>query len=107
MALNHAIFKYSGNFDNNLKIKSDLVSICAKHHLNVLNISDHSFWPEGYTAVFLLAESHLSFHSFPEQNLAYLDLFTCSNTIDPHKVLTDLAEIMEAKIEYQALLERD
>ena len=37
----------------------------------------HQFEPHGITGVLLLAESHLSVHTWPEENLATLDVFTC------------------------------
>lgn len=37
----------------------------------------HQFSPHGVTAIWLLAESHLSVHTWPEERLACIDLFTC------------------------------
>lgn len=43
------------------------------------------FDPQGLTGVIVLAESHISFHSFPEYNLCYLDIFTCTDRMDALK----------------------
>ena len=43
----------------------------------VLQIAEHYFKPMGYTAVFLLAESHLAIHTFPEENKTYIELSSC------------------------------
>ena len=43
----------------------------------ILNEQFHQFEPFGVTGVLLLAESHLSIHTWPEDGLATLDIFTC------------------------------
>lgn len=37
----------------------------------------HQFEPQGVTGFLLLAESHLSLHTWPEENFAALDIFAC------------------------------
>ena len=37
--------------------------------VEILNVSQHKFKPQGFTLVALLAESHMSFHTFPEKNI--------------------------------------
>ena len=37
----------------------------------------HQFEPHGVTGIVLLAESHVSIHTWPEEGLATLDVFTC------------------------------
>lgn len=44
---------------------------------NVLSIQKHKFEPQGFTALFLLSESHFSIHTWPERGLAACDIFTC------------------------------
>ncbi len=39
----------------------------------------HKFDPQGVTAVTLLAESHISIHTWPENGTAVCDVFTCGN----------------------------
>lgn len=35
------------------------------------------FEPFGFTALFLLSESHFAIHTFPEENKSYLELSSC------------------------------
>lgn len=35
------------------------------------------FYPYGFTALFLLSESHLAIHTFPEENKTYIELSSC------------------------------
>lgn len=44
---------------------------------NVLHVIKHSFEPYGYTALFLLSESHFAIHTFPEQKQTYIELSSC------------------------------
>lgn len=44
----------------------------------ILGFTQHHFSPQGYTAIWLLAESHLAIHTFPEKKTTYLELSSCS-----------------------------
>lgn len=44
---------------------------------NVLNYSEHHFEPQGWTALWLLGESHLAIHTFPEHKKSYIELSSC------------------------------
>jgi len=44
----------------------------------VLNFSEHYFPTRGYTAIWLLAESHLAVHTFPEHKWTYVELSGCN-----------------------------
>ncbi len=45
---------------------------------NVLNKMEHHFEPQGYTCLWLLAESHLAVHTFPENGKSYIELSSCN-----------------------------
>lgn len=45
---------------------------------NVLGTIEHEFTPFGYTKLWLLGESHLALHTFPEENKAYVELSSCN-----------------------------
>jgi S-adenosylmethionine decarboxylase len=50
----------------------------------------HVVFPNGaITLVLILAESHLSIHTWPEENLIAIDLFSCGS-IDGQRVLSEL-----------------
>jgi len=48
----------------------------------------------GFTAVVLLDESHCSAHSYADEGLLAIDIFTCGST-DPNDVLTHLRELVD------------
>ena len=47
--------------------------ISKKAKVELLKISSHKFEPQGFTSVALLAESHMSFHTFPERGVVSFD----------------------------------
>lgn len=57
----------------------------------VLGQARHCFSPHGVTLVLLLAESHLSIHTWPEHGYASVDLLTCGKTlpVEGTRVLVD------------------
>jgi len=62
----------------------------AAGHGNVLDTS-HVIFPNGaITLVLILAESHLSIHTWPEESLIAIDLFSCG-AIDGEAVISGLA----------------
>ena len=68
-----------------------IYKIAKKAKIEVLNISEKRFKPQGYTCVALLAESHMSFHTFPEKGIISFDFFTCGK-ISPTAALDILKE---------------
>lgn len=48
-----------------------------KAGFGVINVSEKHFEPQGYTALFLLSESHFAIHTFPEANQTYIELSSC------------------------------
>jgi spermidine synthase len=53
--------------------------IAKAANVTILNISKYKFEPQGFTILALLAESHISFHTFPEKGIISFDFFTCGN----------------------------
>ena len=48
----------------------------------VLHTFLHPFQPQGVSGVVVLAESHISIHTWPEKGVATLDIFMCGKA-DP------------------------
>lgn len=58
----------------------------------VLGDSFHRFSPQGVSGVVIIAESHLSIHTWPEYGYAAVDVFTCGTTVQPDKAAKVLIE---------------
>ena len=63
----------TGNNDAVEQMLSKMVEYCGCRELQRVH---HAFEPFGYTAVVLLAESHLSCHTWPENERDCIHLFT-------------------------------
>ncbi len=49
----------------------------------ILKVVFHRFEPQGVSGVIVLAESHLSIHTWPEAGYAAVDFYTCGDHTDP------------------------
>ena len=63
----------------------------------VLGESFHHFSPQGVSGVVIIAESHLSIHTWPEYGYAAVDIFTCGTSVEPEKAVETLIEKLGAK----------
>ena len=61
--------------------------IIEKMKLNVVGEVFKQFQPFGATLLYLLAESHLSVHTFVEEKYCAIDLYSCNDKINMEKVL--------------------
>ncbi len=50
----------------------------TKVKFNILLFNEYHFPEKGYTCFWLLAESHLAIHTFPESNKTYIELSSCN-----------------------------
>jgi len=76
--------------------------IAKKSKVTVLELSRHKFEPQGFTLVALLAESHMSFHTFPEKNIISFDFFTCGK-VSPVVAL----DIIKKEIEHKRIVKKE
>ena len=60
------------------QLQKHLAAWLDKAGFTVLKFVEHQFNPVGYTALWLLGESHLALHTFPEENKAYIELSSCN-----------------------------
>ncbi len=62
--------------------------------------AQHAFTPQGLTGVLLLAESHLSLHTWPELDYIAVDIFTCGDSTDGKAALEYLrAELQPRRMD--------
>ena len=72
----------------------------------VLNLISNKFEPQGVTAIALLAESHISIHTWPESNYSAVDIFTCGKNMMPELASQYLIESLMAKEHSLRVIER-
>ncbi len=49
---------------------------------NVLQEVRQQFTPSGLTMIFILSESHVSLHTYPEERYASLDVYICTDLVN-------------------------
>ena len=88
-----------------LRYKIDNASKMAR--ASVLKLVSNKFEPYGVTAIALLAESHLSIHTWPESQYAAVDIFTCGKNMLPNLASQFLIDQLEATNHILKIINRD
>jgi S-adenosylmethionine decarboxylase len=78
-------------------LRDAMVSAAVDCGAVVLGDSFHRFSPQGVSGVVVIAESHLSIHTWPEYGYAAVDIFTCGTTVEPEKAAEALIEKLGAE----------
>ena len=73
----------------------------------VLNLISNKFEPQGVTAIALLAESHISIHTWPESNYSAVDIFTCGQNMLPELASQYLIKTLKAEEHSLRVIERN
>jgi S-adenosylmethionine decarboxylase len=83
---------------NNLDLIRDvMVKAAIDCGAVVLGSSFHRFSPQGVSGVVVIAESHLSIHTWPEFGYAAVDVFTCGTSVNPEKAAEVLIDRLGSK----------
>jgi S-adenosylmethionine decarboxylase len=77
------LYGCKGNLDNVEFLTDVLKTAVQRMGSTVVKIMSHKFSPSGITVIFILAETHIAIHTWPENNYAALDIFICSEEVDP------------------------
>jgi len=73
----------------------------------VLNLISNKFEPQGVTAIALLAESHISIHTWPESNYSAVDIFTCGQNMYPELASQYLIQALKAEEHSLRVIQRN
>jgi S-adenosylmethionine decarboxylase len=78
-------------------VRAALAGAAAAAGAHLLDVHLHSFGPgQGVTGVALLAESHISIHTWPEHGYAAIDIFMCGRRNDLDAALGVIAAALGA-----------
>ena len=98
--MKHVLFKLEGCpfsiLNNEEHIKYCLFHASEASYSKVLKVQTEKFLPQGVTGFALLAESHLSIHTWPEKGVAMCDIFTCGSHSKPENAVQYLSEWLES-----------
>ncbi len=79
------------------KVRNALVSAAKEAKATIVDVSFHEFNPFGISGVVVIAESHLTIHTWPEYDYAAIDIFTCGDIIKPEVAASFLIKQFECK----------
>lgn len=63
------------------KLQHYFKDLLQQSGFEILGFMEHHFSPQGYTAIWLLGESHFAIHTFPEENKSYIELSSCDRAM--------------------------
>ena len=93
--------------DDELFLRCKINSAAKLANATVINLVSTKFEPYGVTAIALLAESHLSIHTWPESQYSAIDIFTCGETMKPYLASNFLIANLEASDHLLKTIKRD
>ena len=98
--MKHILFTLKGclfePLDNEQNIKMLLYNAVKESKSTLINLATHKFDPQGVTGVAMLAESHISIHTWPEKGMAVCDVVTCGDSAEPEKAVEYMKEQLKA-----------
>jgi len=79
--------------NSKLELKLMCKDLCIENNFTILGEIEHEFSPQGCSFIFLLSESHLSVHTFPERQYLAFDLYTCRQYQDNTEYINVFLEL--------------
>jgi S-adenosylmethionine decarboxylase len=79
------------------KLQDILVEAAKQANAQVWSVSFNRFPPNGVSGVVVISESHLSVHTWPEENYMALDIYTCGAKSMPFKAVEYVLQMINAK----------
>ena len=78
---------------NNVEaVKGALIEAAKRAQATIVDVVFHEFNPFGVSGVVVIAESHLSIHTWPEYRYAAVDIFSCGDILQPETAANYLVE---------------
>ena len=83
--------------------EASVIRAITNSGMTFLGSRSHLFPGGGLTSVFLLSESHLSFHTWPEHSFVAIDIYTCGNSLAADRLVRSMYDMLKphsAKVSY-------
>ena len=78
-------------------LRETLLEACRRAGATILGNSFHVFSPyDGVSGVIIIAESHLSIHTWPEYCYAAVDIFACGDSLHPERAVEFMVRELKA-----------
>ncbi len=86
------------NLNNPEAIRKALVEAVRRSGATLIDVQVHTFNPHGVSGVAVIAESHISLHTWPEHKYVALDVFTCGEKVIPEAAFEVFRELFRPKL---------
>jgi S-adenosylmethionine decarboxylase len=78
-------------------VREMMIGAAKASRATIMEVAFHRFEPQGVSGVVVLAESHISIHTWPETGYAAMDFYTCGDHTDPWLAAEFAAKALSAK----------
>jgi S-adenosylmethionine decarboxylase len=78
-------------------VQSMMIAAATAARATIMESAFHRFEPQGVSGTVILAESHLSIHTWPEKGYAAMDFYTCGDHTDPWLACEHAAKALGAR----------
>lgn len=98
-----------GNSISNTNVNELLnrLSGVAKEFFTVVSEHHYLFTPDGASGSYILSESHMNYHTYPEYGEIIIDIYSCNRNTDVKGLLKRLETDLEGTVVKQLLNYRD
>ena len=83
--------------DNTGELETHMKEAVRRSGATIVQSVFHRYNPHGVSGVVVIAESHISIHTWPEYGYAAVDFFTCGESVDPHLAFEHMRDALGAK----------
>lgn len=87
-------------------VRQSMLEAAKRSKATIINDNFHQFSPQGISGVIVIAESHISIHTWPELGYASVDVYTCSDKMDPQAAIDYLKQSFKAERVHQQQVTR-
>lgn len=78
----------------NDQVYNALIVATQKSGATVFHTGRHDFFPQGMSAFVILGESHTAVHTYPEYAMAWVEIASCGNHIDPDTFIREFSALV-------------
>ena len=98
---NHQIVEFNkcteSKIDDSIFVREIFLQAAKLGNATIVSECFHEFSPHGITGGLVIAESHLSIHTWPEHQYVAIDIFSCGNKVDYNKIIDYLKDKLKCK----------
>jgi S-adenosylmethionine decarboxylase proenzyme len=87
----------SAKLNNRLFLEDTMIEAAKLAGASIVGSHFHAFAPHGLSGMVIIKESHLAVHTWPENEYAAVDFFTCSASFDHKKAIDFIFQELNCK----------